>query len=120
LTLGVYAKTSHQAKKSVVEALPDPFATKSATGGVSVPSLESAETQRLQADWAESDIAAATVLRSAQAFPRNRPCDAIGRADRDPPGLDLLLAEEPSLAGGEPRQGDGQWQQVEELPIPLL
>ena len=73
----------------------------------------------------------ATVLRSAQAFLRDRAGDAIGGPDRDPPRLDLLLAEEPALAGGQARQARsstaasretadtsvaGHWQRVVDRP----
>src|SRR3954452_4865819 len=62
----------------------------------------------------------ARCLRPAQAFLGRHPGHPVGRAHGDGPGLDLLLAEEPALAGGEARQGDRQRQQVEELAILLM
>ena len=61
-----------------------------------------------------------SVLRSAQAFLRDVACHPVGHPDGDAAALDLVLAEEPPLARGKPRQGDGQRHQVQELSVFLL
>src|SRR5208282_4763655 len=66
------------------------------------------------------DTRPASVLRSAQAFLRDVAGNAVSHLDRDPAALDLIFAEKPSLAGRKTRQGDGERQQVEELPVLLL
>src|SRR5271157_1712568 len=66
------------------------------------------------------DTRPSSVLRSAQAFLRDVAGHAVSHLDRDAAALDLIFAEEPSLARRKTRQGDGERQQVEELPILLL
>src|SRR5271157_1407787 len=66
------------------------------------------------------DTRPASVLRSAQAFLRDVAGHAVSHLDGDAAALDLIFAEEPSLARRKTRQGDGERQQVEELPVLLL
>jgi hypothetical protein len=60
------------------------------------------------------------VLRSTQAFLRDRASHSISRSNRDCARFDLLFAEKPALTGGKPRKRNREWQQVEELPVLLL
>src|SRR5271166_6597369 len=66
------------------------------------------------------DTRPASVLRSAQAFLRDVAGHAVSHLDRDAAALDLIFAEEPSLARRQACQSDGERQQVKELPVLLL